>query len=234
MREKLKVESEIYKVDKEGSNIKANATVTLSGENSGALLKINNVKVIEGKNGIFVALPTREIVNKETNEKRYEPVIRFDEKTFIESTNENGETEKKSWLENMIKGSVKRAFESPELKDEKITKDERVDSEQVNVWASSTAKNNTVYLGGIINIPNVFLNESKEGEKYVKMPSYSFEKDGEKKYKDYVYAPAETMREKIKEAVIKARENIQEKEKQNEQESNINEAEDEDDLDLPF
>ena len=36
---------------------------------------VNDCKLIEGKNGLFASTPSREYIDKKTNEKKYQPIV---------------------------------------------------------------------------------------------------------------------------------------------------------------
>ena len=52
------------------SKVKAFFSVEWPGK-----LTINDCKLVEGKNGIFAAMPSREYVDKKTNEKKYQSIV---------------------------------------------------------------------------------------------------------------------------------------------------------------
>ena len=52
------------------SKVKAFFSVEWPGK-----MTINDCKLVEGKNGIFAAMPSREYVDKKTNEKKYQSIV---------------------------------------------------------------------------------------------------------------------------------------------------------------
>lgn len=53
-----------------GSKVKAFFTVSFPGK-----MDINDCKLVEGRNGLFAAMPSREYIDKKTNEKKYQSIV---------------------------------------------------------------------------------------------------------------------------------------------------------------
>lgn len=80
----------VYKTDKEGSRLKGYATVTIDD-----CFVINNIRIIEGENRLFCAMPSRKV-----NDEKFEDVVHptnketrdmFEEKILEEYNNPTSE-----------------------------------------------------------------------------------------------------------------------------------------------
>lgn len=67
-----------------------------------------------------------------------------------------------------------------------------IDESQNNI---SENKKGSIFFGGIMQINNIFLNEGKDNNMYLSLPSREIEKDGEKKYEDIIAPLSKELRE---------------------------------------
>ena len=184
MKDELKVKVNVVKLENENSKIKALATVIL-GSKDLDYIKISNVRLYERENNsYFVALPEKEY--ETDGEKRYIELVTFSNKFNKELT-------------EIMKKTISSAVISAYKEEGKVTKFEKetkisFDPTNVNAYISENKKG-SIFFGGVMQINNVFLNEGKENNMYLSLPSREIEKDGEKKYEDIIAPLSKELRE---------------------------------------
>lgn len=184
MKDELKVKVNVVKLENENSKIKALATVIL-GSKDLDYIKISNVRLYERENNsYFVALPEKEY--ETDGEKRYIELVTFSNKFNKE-------------LPEIMKKTIASAVISAYKEEGKVTKFEKetkisFDPTNVNAYISENKKG-SIFFGGVMQINNVFLNEGKENNMYLSLPSREIEKDGEKKYEDIIAPLSKELRE---------------------------------------
>lgn len=184
MKDELKVKVNVVKLENENSKIKALATVIIGSKDLDCI-KISNVRLYErDNNSYFVALPEKEY--ETDGEKRYIELVTFSNKFNKE-------------LPEIMKKTISSAVISAYKEEGKVTKFEKetkisFDPTNVNAYISENKKG-SIFFGGVMQINNVFLNEGKENNMYLSLPSREIEKDGEKKYEDIIAPLSKELRE---------------------------------------
>ena len=189
MKDELKVKVNVVKLENENSKLKALATVII-GSKDLDYIKISNVRLYEldylfkRENPYFVALPEKEY--ETDGEKRYIELVTFSNKFNKE-------------LPEIMKKTISSAVISAYKEEGKVTKFEKetkipFDPTNVNAYISENKKG-SIFFGGVMQINNVFLNEGKENNMYLSLPSREIEKDGEKKYEDIIAPLSKELRE---------------------------------------
>ena len=189
MKDELKVKVNVVKLENENSKLKALATVII-GSKDLDYIKISNVRLYEPdylfkrENSYFVALPEKEY--ETDGEKRYIELVTFSNKFNKE-------------LPEIMKKTISSVVISAYKEEGKVTKFEKetkipFDSTNVNAYISENKKG-SIFFGGVMQINNVFLNEGKENNMYLSLPSREIEKDGEKKYEDIIAPLSKELRE---------------------------------------
>lgn len=189
MKDELKVKVNVVKLENENSKLKALATVII-GSKDLDYIKISNVRLYEPdylfkrENSYFVALPEKEY--ETDGEKRYIELVTFSNKFNKE-------------LPEIMKKTISSAVISAYKEEGKVTKFEKetkipFDPTNVNAYISENKKG-SIFFGGVMQINNVFLNEGKENNMYLSLPSREIEKDGEKKYEDIIAPLSKELRE---------------------------------------
>lgn len=184
MKDELKVKVNVVKLENENSKIKALATVIL-GSKDLDYIKISNVRLYERENNsYFVALPQKEY--EKDGEKKYIELITFSNKFNKE-------------LPEIMKNTISSAVISAYKEEGKVTKYEKetkisFDPTNVNAYISENKKG-SIFFGEVMQINNIFLNEGKENNMYLSLPSREIEKDGEKKYEDIIAPLSKELRE---------------------------------------
>lgn len=184
MKDELKVKVNVVKLENENSKIKALATVIL-GSKDLDYIKISNVRLYERENNsYFVALPQKEY--EKDGEKKYIELITFSNKFNKE-------------LPEIMKNTISSAVISAYKEEGKVTKYEKetkisFDPTNVNAYISENKKG-SIFFGEVMQINNIFLNEGKENNMYLSLPSRETEKDGEKKYEDIIAPLSKELRE---------------------------------------
>ena len=184
MKDELKVKANVVKLDGENSKIKALATIII-GSKDLDYIKISNVRLYERENNsYFVALPEKEY--EKDGEKKYIELVTFSNKFNKE-------------LPEIMKNTISSAVISAYKEDGKVTKFEKetkisFDPTNVNAYISENKKG-SIFFGGVMQINNIFLNEGKENNMYLSLPSREIEKDGEKKYEDIIAPLSKELRE---------------------------------------
>ena len=184
MKDELKVKVNVVKLENENSKIKALATVILGSKDLDCI-KISNVRLYErDNNSYFVALPEKEY--EKDGEKKYIELVTFSNKFNKE-------------LPEIMKNTISSAVISAYKEEGKVTKYEKetkipFDPTNVNAYISENKKG-SIFFGGVMQINNVFLNEGKENNMYLSLPSREIEKDGEKKYEDIIAPLSKELRE---------------------------------------
>lgn len=189
MKDELKVKVNVVKLENENSKIKALATVIIGSKDLDCI-KISNVRLYEPdylfkrENSYFVALPEKEY--ETDGEKRYIELVTFSNKFNKE-------------LPEIMKKTISSAVISAYKEEGKVTKFEKetkipFDPTNVNAYISENKKG-SIFFGGIMQINNIFLNEGKDNNMYLSLPSREIEKDGEKKYEDIIAPLSKELRE---------------------------------------
>lgn len=184
MKDELKVKVNVVKLENENSKIKALATVIIGSKDLDCI-KISNVRLYErDNNSYFVALPEKEY--EKDGEKKYIELVTFSNKFNKE-------------LPEIMKNTISSAVISAYKEEGKVTKFEKetkipFDLTNVNAYISENKKG-SIFFGGVMQINNVFLNEGKENNMYLSLPSREIEKDGEKKYEDIIAPLSKELRE---------------------------------------
>ena len=184
MKDELKVKVNVVKLENENSKIKALATVIIGSKDLDCI-KISNVRLYErDNNSYFVALPEKEY--EKDGEKKYIELVTFSNKFNKE-------------LPEIMKNTISSAVISAYKEEGKVTKFEKetkipFDLNNVNAYISENKKG-SIFFGGVMQINNVFLNEGKENNMYLSLPSREIEKDGEKKYEDIIAPLSKELRE---------------------------------------
>lgn len=184
MKDELKVKVNVVKLENENSKIKALATVIL-GSKDLDYIKISNVRLYERENNsYFVALPQKEY--EKDGEKKYIELITFSNKFNKE-------------LPEIMKNTISSAVISAYKEEGKVTKYEKetkisFDPTNVNAYISENKKG-SIFFGEVMQINNIFLNEGKDNNMYLSLPSRETEKDGEKKYEDIIAPLSKELRE---------------------------------------
>ena len=184
MKDELKVKVNVVKLENENSKIKALATVIIGSKDLDCI-KISNVRLYErDNNSYFVALPEKEY--ETDGEKRYIELVTFSNKFNKE-------------LPEIMKKTISSAVISAYKEEGKVTKFEKetkipFDSTNVNAYISENKKG-SIFFGGVMQINNIFLNEGKDNNMYLSLPSREIEKDGEKKYEDIIAPLSKELRE---------------------------------------
>ena len=184
MKDELKVKVNVVKLENENSKIKALATVIIGSKDLDCI-KISNVRLYErDNNSYFVALPEKEY--EKDGEKKYIELVTFSNKLNKE-------------LPEIMKNTISSAVISAYKEEGKVTKFEKetkipFDTTNVNAYISENKKG-SIFFGGVMQINNVFLNEGKENNMYLSLPSREIEKDGEKKYEDIIAPLSKELRE---------------------------------------
>ena len=184
MKDELKVKVNVVKLENENSKIKALAIVIIGSKDLDCI-KISNVRLYErDNNSYFVALPEKEY--EKDGEKKYIELVTFSNKFNKE-------------LPEIMKNTISSAVISAYKEEGKVTKFEKetkipFDSTNVNAYISENKKG-SIFFGGIMQINNIFLNEGKDNNMYLSLPSREIEKDGEKKYEDIIAPLSKELRE---------------------------------------
>lgn len=184
MKDELKVKVNVVKLENENSKIKALATVIIGSKDLDCI-KISNVRLYErDNNSYFVALPEKEY--EKDGEKKYIELVTFSNKFNKE-------------LPEIMKNTISSVVISAYKEEGKVTKFEKetkisFDPTNVNAYISENKKG-SIFFGGVMQINNVFLNEGKENNMYLSLPSREIEKDGEKKYEDIIAPLSKELRE---------------------------------------
>lgn len=184
MKDELKVKVNVVKLENENSKIKALATVILGSKDLDCI-KISNVRLYErDNNSYFVALPEKEY--EKDGEKKYIELVTFSNKFNKE-------------LPEIMKNTISSAVISAYKEEGKVTKFEKetkipFDTTNVNAYISENKKG-SIFFGGVMQINNIFLNEGKDNNMYLSLPSREIEKDGEKKYEDIIAPLSKELRE---------------------------------------
>lgn len=184
MKDELKVKVNVVKLENENSKIKALATVIIGSKDLDCI-KISNVRLYErDNNSYFVALPEKEY--EKDGEKKYIELVTFSNKFNKE-------------LPEIMKNTISSAVISAYKEEGKVTKFEKetkipFDSTNVNAYISENKKG-SIFFGEIMQINNIFLNEGKDNNMYLSLPSREIEKDGEKKYEDIIAPLSKELRE---------------------------------------
>ena len=184
MKDELKVKVNVVKLENENSKIKALATVIIGSKDLDCI-KISNVRLYErDNNSYFVALPEKEY--EKDGEKKYIELVTFSNKFNKE-------------LPEIMKNTISSAVISAYKEEGKVTKFEKetkipFDTTNINAYISENKKG-SIFFGGVMQINNVFLNEGKEYNMYLSLPSREIEKDGEKKYEDIIAPLSKELRE---------------------------------------
>lgn len=184
MKDELKVKVNVVKLENENSKIKALATVIIGSKDLDCI-KISNVRLYErDNNSYFVALPEKEY--EKDGEKKYIELVTFSNKFNKE-------------LPEIMKNTISSAVISAYKEEGKVTKFEKenkipFDTTNVNAYISENKKG-SIFFGGIMQINNIFLNEGKDNNMYLSLPSREIEKDGEKKYEDIIAPLSKELRE---------------------------------------
>lgn len=184
MKDELKVKVNVVKLENENSKIKALATVIIGSKDLDCI-KISNVRLYErDNNSYFVALPEKEY--EKDGEKKYIELVTFSNKFNKE-------------LPEIMKNTISSAVISAYKEEGKVTKFEKetkipFDSTNVNAYISENKKG-SIFFGGVMQINNIFLNEGKDNNMYLSLPSREIEKDGEKKYEDIIAPLSKELRE---------------------------------------
>lgn len=217
MKDELKVKVNVVKLENENSKIKALATVIIGSKDLDCI-KISNVRLYErDNNSYFVALPEKEY--EKDGEKKYIELVTFSNKFNKE-------------LPEIMKNTISSAVISAYKEEGKVTKFEKetkipFDTTNINAYISENKKG-SIFFGGVMQINNIFLNEGKDNNMYLSLPSREIEKDGEKKYEDIIAPLSKELREAMtlaclesyKKNIIKSaeatEENTQSQEKQEE------------------
>ena len=184
MKDELKVKVNVVKLENENSKIKALATVILGSKDLDCI-KISNVRLYErDNNSYFVALPEKEY--EKDGEKKYIELVTFSNKFNKE-------------LPEIMKNTISSAVISAYKEEGKVTKFEKetkipFDTTNINAYISENKKG-SIFFGGVMQINNIFLNEGKDNNMYLSLPSREIEKDGEKKYEDIIAPLSKELRE---------------------------------------
>lgn len=184
MKDELKVKVNVVKLENENSKIKALATVIIGSKDLDCI-KISNVRLYErDNNSYFVALPEKEY--EKDGEKKYIELVTFSNKFNKE-------------LPEIMKNTISSAVISAYKEEGKVTKFEKetkipFDPTNVNAYISENKKG-SIFFGGVMQINNIFLNEGKDNNMYLSLPSREIEKDGEKKYEDIIAPLSKELRE---------------------------------------
>lgn len=184
MNDELKVKVNVVKLENENSKIKALATVILGSKDLDCI-KISNVRLYErDNNSYFVALPEKEY--EKDGEKKYIELVTFSNKFNKE-------------LPEIMKNTISSAVISAYKEEGKVTKFEKetkipFDTTNINAYISENKKG-SIFFGGVMQINNIFLNEGKDNNMYLSLPSREIEKDGEKKYEDIIAPLSKELRE---------------------------------------
>ena len=184
MKDELKVKVNVVKLENENSKIKALATVIIGSKDLDCI-KISNVRLYErDNNSYFVALPEKEY--EKDGEKKYIELVTFSNKFNKE-------------LPEIMKNTISSAVISAYKEEGKVTKFEKetkipFDTTNVNAYMSENKKG-SIFFGGVMQINNIFLNEGKDNNMYLSLPSREIEKDGEKKYEDIIAPLSKELRE---------------------------------------
>lgn len=184
MKDELKVKVNVVKLENENSKIKALATVIIGSKDLDCI-KISNVRLYErDNNSYFVALPEKEY--EKDGEKKYIELVTFSNKFNKE-------------LPEIMKNTISSAVISAYKEEGKVTKFEKetkipFDTTNVNAYISENKKG-SIFFGGVMQINNIFLNEGKDNNMYLSLPSREIEKDGEKKYEDIIAPLSKELRE---------------------------------------
>lgn len=184
MKDELKVKVNVVKLENENSKIKALATVIIGSKDLDCI-KISNVRLYErDNNSYFVALPEKEY--EKDGEKKYIELVTFSNKFNKE-------------LPEIMKNTISSAVISAYKEEGKVTKFEKetkipFDPTNVNAYISKNKKG-SIFFGGVMQINNIFLNEGKDNNMYLSLPSREIEKDGEKKYEDIIAPLSKELRE---------------------------------------
>lgn len=217
-KEKLKIKAEIRKVEKEGSNLKGFADLTIAG----VVIKDVAVKEMDSKEGKYFVFEMP-LANKYENSKG--------EMVYIHTADlscKDSEQEK-----NLIK-EVRKVITNAMLSKEPneygryvAEKDTGIeyDKDFILSYANPINVDNypslratgTVYVGGVLRLNQVRLTEYFDQEKNVdyfnvNFPSKKFEKDGETLYKEEVFPIEQGLRKKIASSMQEAYINELEKE----------------------
>lgn len=204
MKEKLKLETQITKVESEKTpELIALASVQVGG------FRINNIRVVEKEkieNGDLrtkkvVLFPQHKSINAD-GETEYKDIIIFGK-----------DEEEGKKLKNVISNMIIKGLEGEErkIKIEKET-DFEIDKDFVSAYINPTPKSEkiigagTIYYGGLISIKPVYLKEVSNSETNEMFKAINFEtrvdKDG--KYNEVVYPNQEGLRRKCIEEAIKS------------------------------
>ena len=184
MKDELKVKVNVVKLENENSKIKALATVIIGSKDLDCI-KISNVRLYErDNNSYFVALPEKEY--EKDGEKKYIELVTFSNKFNKE-------------LPEIMKNTISSAVINAYKEEGKVTKFEKetkipFDTTNVNAYISENKKG-SIFFGGVMQINNIFLNEGKDNNMYLSLPSREIEKDGEKKYEDIIAPLSKELRE---------------------------------------
>ena len=197
MKEKLKLEAQVTKVESENApELRALASVQFGG------FKLNNIKVVERefvKNGNIgtrniVLFPQHKGLNRE-GKVEYKDIV-----TFGKNNDEQGRM-----IKYVISNMILNGLEGEE-KTSRITEetDFEIDKDLIGAYISPTTNSEkilgvgTIYYGGLISIKPVFLKEVINSETNEKFNVINFEtrQNKEGKYNEVVYPNQEGLRNK--------------------------------------
>lgn len=216
-KEKMVMQVRAYPIAKNENGLLANATVNI-GTKDGNLIAINHVKLREVKKDdqtyTFVDLPKRQLKDREGNalkdengHNQYAEYVSFN----VDEERHVGQAEK---IRNLVTNEVRKAFnnckEGMQYGESERETDFEIDPDKVSAYVKSENSPASVYIGDIMRIDNIFVNE-KDNNKYLSMPHEKYEKDGEVKYRNYVSPVKEGLNNKILDAIEQARTRVQDK-----------------------
>lgn len=173
----------------ENSKTQAIATVEFD-----RMIRLTNVRIIEGANGLFVAYPQR------LNNNQYENLVEFLDKESSQELRKKLQEviidEYNKSLEDTTRiGYVSDITEQPVF--------EQADFEKIKVYidVEDSYKNQKakgeIMLEDVISFKGMRIMQDNNEKLFIAMPSESYEKDGEKKYKNIFYPLSKDVRDDI-------------------------------------
>lgn len=173
----------------ENSKTQAIATVEFD-----RMIRLTNVRIIEGANGLFVAYPQR------LNNNQYENLVEFLDKESSQELRKKLQEviidEYNKSLEDTTRiGYVSDITEQPVF--------EQADFERIKVYidVEDSYKNQKakgeIMLEDVISFKGMRIMQDNNEKLFIAMPSESYEKDGEKKYKNIFYPLSKDVRDDI-------------------------------------
>lgn len=179
------------KINRLVENSKTQAIATVEFDK---MIRLTNVRIVSGEKGIFVAYPQR------LNNNKYENLVEFSDK-------ESSQKLKKA-LQEIIIDEYNKSVQNPSRigygnseNEKTVLGQEDFDKIKVYIDTEDNFKNQKakgeIMLEDAISLKGMRIMQDNEEKLFIAMPSSSYEKDGEKKYKNIYYPLSKEVRDDI-------------------------------------